>query len=601
MSGAIRNGVLVVSTLVVIGMACDGIPTPLPTHLLEVTVQGEGQVWKVTPQGNVPFTSDFFTEGTVVTLLVTPAPGWVMHRWDGAWPISADNPLTMTMRDSDKKLTAILLQAEAFFSFDTDAAFAQGRAIGVERDPAGTGLRLSDRPTTFPYIWVPNSNEGTISKVDTTSGRELGRYRVCPATVTGNPSRTTIDLQGNCYVANRNSGTMVKVGLFENGGYEDRNGNGTIETSEDTNGDGDITGSELLPWGEDECVLYEVVLVGAAKGVYAPGTYSGTYPNNYYNPGTRSIAVDGTNNVWVGAYGTRKLWYVNGTTGSVSKEVDVSSVNHTPYGGVIDQNGILWSSGQDKNHVLWLNPQDDTYGAVAVSHFAYGLGIDRSNHLFVSGGDSPKLSRVDVTTKVEEWSKSATRASGLAVTEDGDVWTADHAANTVTRWSNQGELKATIAVGKVPKGVAVDAVGKVWVVDDGDALIHRINPATNQVDLSKAVVGTAHYGYSDMTGIVARTVSTRIGTWTATHDSGDPNTNWRGVRWNGQQPVGTRVAARVRSSADQQHWASWEQAPNGPDLFTTPPARYLQVELTLQIESGQASPIVEWLGILTRD
>ena len=78
----------------------------------------------------------------------------------------------------------------------------------------------------------------------------MGRYRTCPPGVNGQPSRTTIDQYGNCWVANRQSGTVVKIGLLENGQYLDRNTNGVPDTSYDANGDGDISSNEMLPWGQ---------------------------------------------------------------------------------------------------------------------------------------------------------------------------------------------------------------------------------------------------------------------------------------------------------------------------------------------------------------
>jgi len=76
----------------------------------------------------------------------------------------------------------------------------------------------------------------------------------------------------------------------------------------------------------------------------------------------------------------------------------------------------------------------------------------------------------------------------------------------------------------------VDNNGKVWVVDNEDEYIHRISPTHNQTDsngniingveLSKRIIGSTHYGYSDMTGSVSSTITTNKGTWTVTHDSG---------------------------------------------------------------------------------
>ena len=134
------------------------------------------------------------------------------------------------------------------------------------------------------------------------------------------PSRTTVDLFGNCWVGNRNAGTVVKVGLYENGQYIDRNLNGTIDTSRDLNGDGSITGSEILPFGFDECVLLEVVVIPGKEGSYAPGTYTGGYAGDT-SCGPRAIAIDKYNNCWAGCRYSKWFYYIDGSTGQILKSL----------------------------------------------------------------------------------------------------------------------------------------------------------------------------------------------------------------------------------------------------------------------------------------
>jgi hypothetical protein len=185
----------------------------------------------------------------------------------------------------------------------------------------------------------------------------------------------------------------------------------------------------------------------------------------------------------------------------------------------------------------------------------------------------------------------------VAVTDDGDVWVANSAPGTVTRWSNDGIVKAHIAVGNAPTGVAVDAEGKVWVVNVGDEYIKRIDPQSDSVDLAKRIIGGTHYGYSDMTGILARTATTKLGTWTVTHNSGFPGAAWKSISWNASQPAGTSLKINVRSSADKSSWSAWESATNRLPLNATPDGKYLQVEVRFQILSGEVGPVLYDLTI----
>ncbi len=497
----------------------------------------------------------------------------------------------------DATISTVKITAKATTSqpgtYTLDADFEKGVLVGVEYQTVHNQLQLSTEAVTLPFIWVPNSNEGTVSKVDTRTGRELGRYRTGPPGLTLSPSRTTVDLQGNCWVANRQSATVVKIGLYENGQYSDRNGNGIIETSQDKNGDGIISADEMLDWGKDECVLLELVLIPGQEGTFIPGAFTNAYANDYWNPGPRGVAVDAQGNVWLGCYGSKKFYYADGLTGRILKTNDVSSVNHTSYGALIDGNGILWSSGNDKNHVLRLDPKDDSFRTIDIGHTVYGLALDRSNHLFATGWQSSKLSRVNTLTGLKEWTKDAlNEMRGATVTDDGDVWVANSTPGYVSRWSNDGTLKATIPVGNQPTGVAVDADGKVWAVNFGDENIERINPANNTVDLSKRIVGGNHYGYSDMTGIISHTATIRSGRWSVIHNGGLEDTPWGTVSWHSKEAAGTFIKVRVRSSNDRANWTLWENALNGIPLHSTAPGKYLEVEATFQAGASEIPPIL---------
>jgi len=490
-------------------------------------------------------------------------------------------------------------------TYTLDADFDEGILAGVEHETVHDQLQLSEEVTTLPFIWVPNSNEGTVSKVDTVTGDELGRYRTGPPspTASGNPSRTTVDLQGNVWFGNRRTGTAVKIGLNESGQCIDRNANGKIDTSQDNNTDGDITGTEILAWGNDECVLYEVVLVPGSEGTYIPGQNIGPYTNNDWYVSPRGFAIDANNSVWVGTWATQKYYYIN-ETGVILKTVDVASWGHNAYGAVIDASGILWSSGQTYDHLLRLDPSIDppTISKLNMGHFVYGIGLDYLGHLFASGWEYCKLSRVNVTTSTIDWTKTRTSlcyARGVAVTSDNHVWVASSSRGTVSRYRNDGTFVTEISVGITPTGTAVDAAGKVWVTNYGDEYIKRINATSNSVDLSKRIIGGNHYSYSDMTGIVLWTITTRKGYWTVVFDSGVADTSWGTISWTSSEPAGTSITVKVKSSNDMSTWSSLETAANGVPLSSTPDGRYLEINATLFSSVKDVSPILYDLTVKT--
>jgi streptogramin lyase len=494
-------------------------------------------------------------------------------------------------------LVATVVSAAGGRTYTLNADFDEGTLISVEHDTVPDQLQLSGEVDTLPFIWVPNQN-GTVSKVNTETGKELGRYIVAPHTNSA-PSRTTVDLQGNCWVGQRQAGTVVKIGLYEAGNWIDRNGNGVADTSQDLNNDGDITGGEILPWGQDECVLFEVVLILGSEGTWVPGTFPGPYDMNYWGTAPRGLAIDALGNCWAGTWSSQRFYYIDGSTGTILKTTGPYSI--PSYGAVIDGNGILWSSRGNHNQVMRLdvstNPPTASYITVS-GQYVYGIGLDFTNHLFASGWTTSRLARINTTTAVLDWIKAGPYTGrGVVCTPDGDVWVASTNDDRVYRYDNNGTFKAQIWVnahgGGGPTGVALDAAGKVWACNLDDEYVARIDPATNSVDLYKQIVGSGgHYSYSDMTGIIARTITTQIGTWTVDYDSGVAGTGWGIVSWNGSEPAGTSISVRVRSSEDGSSWSGWETATDGALLGSTPNGRYLQVETTLQILSGDVSPIL---------
>ena len=481
-------------------------------------------------------------------------------------------------------------------AYTLDSDFDQGMLAGLEHNTVHDQLQLSTEATTLPFIWVPNSNQGTISKVDTVTGNELARYRTCPSDVYGDPSRTTVDLEGSCWVANRQAGTAVKVGLLEAGKCIDRNANGICDTSRDLNGDCDITDDEILPWGEDECVLYEVVLIPGRQGTFTPGQYTGGYVANY----PRAVAVDASNNVWAGVYNDQFLYNIDGETGQILGSINVAGTSTNPYGALIDGNGTLWVSSWSSPWVLRVDPVSGQQTRVDLPHSSYGLGIDKNGHLFVSGFTTSQISRVNIETNAVELTQPMhSGGRGVCVTSDQDVWVAISNYGEVQRFNNSCESKAVISgAGNTPTGVAVDAAGKVWVVNVGDEYIKRINPANNQIEISKRLIGTNHYGYSDMTGIVSRTVTNKIGSWRVVYDSGEAGTQWGHISWTGSTPGKSSITVEARSSENGQVWSAPEDGTSGQCL-SLPNGRYLQVITTLKQDEDDNKPVLYDLTVCT--
>jgi len=477
--------------------------------------------------------------------------------------------------------------------YTTDADFAEGEMVGVESDT--DKLVLTSDWDALPYLWVPNTVTGTISKIDVDLGEELGRYRTGPTTE-GIPGVAAVDLEGSCWVGNLNAGTVVKIGLLENGGCVDRDGDGEINTSTDRDNDGDITGTELLAWGDDECVLIEAVLVEGLEGTYVPGEEHDDYEAN----DLQAAAVDADGNIWVGVYQSNLLYHLDGSTGVVLDTIDLADDATYPTAVVVDDDGTVWVTSWPDRWVMAYDPVSGETTLINLIHGSRGIAIDRSDGLFVTGDDHRLFSKIDTSTQEVLWSQTAGwLANGVATTESGQTWIAASGGGTVSRYNAEGGLTRTLAVPGGPTGLAVDQAGKIWVAGVLTNTVYRIDPISVQSDLQKVIAGTAsHNATGDLTGIVARNLTSRHGTWTVVFDSQVAGTPWGNITWDAHSPAGTQVRVRARSSEDQEDWSPWEPVASGVDLGSTPPGRYIEIQAALHKATGDSLPRLRELTVV---
>ncbi len=394
-------------------------------------------------------------------------------------------------------------------SGDTDAS---GDSSGIKLDVVGesdaagenVGDCGSDDPNSseaFSIIWIANSSEGTVSKVDTAEAVELARYRTGPGS-DSDPSRTSVNLFGDVAVGNR-SGSVVKIAA-------------RIENCIDFNQDGEITTSQgpddVLEWGADECVLWHHD-VGFDPSIAE------------HQGGPRGIAWDAGTPGPDGCPQDPKLWVgwrnqphesvivrrLDGATGEPEGEVTISNWQqnwgHGTYGGATDKNRDFWGLGTlgtlirvDADTLAvqrWDNPEQ--------GRVVYGIALDAEGNPWMAGWDG-SLWRFHVES--ETWEDRGqvggpTRLRGLAIDADGHAWIAGNDDCGLIRYDTiAGETVAAhieLPECEEPVGVSIDAAGSVWVVDRGASRAYRVNPDTQSVDAT--VTGLVDpYTYSDMTG-----------------------------------------------------------------------------------------------------
>lgn len=448
-------------------------------------------------------------------------------------------------------------------------------------------LSLDDATRAFPFIWVPASGRGTIIKMDTRTGEILGEYLSSPNGRSRNPSRTTVDKNGNVWAGNRNEslgsrGSVVQIGLAENGQCEDRNGNGVIDTS---TGLGDVRIWNGY-WGEDygggvstardECII---------KYIRVDGEH------------VRHVSVDENNNVWTaGALGRDNSFnLIDGESGEILGGFDYGCGG---YGGLVDDNGVLWSVSARPSDLLLrydtkgtIDFSDDTYECNYVRS-SYGLGSDSDGNIWNTLFYLGKVSKFDSSgALIGTYGSGGQWPRGVVQTPDGNIWIANSGSNTVSRLTSSGELLATIQVGEHPTGVSVDAAGKVWVANLNWHSVMRIDPASNQVDSHISLGYLAlPYTYSDMTGHVLRGAPDQ-GTWTIIHDSGGASTRWGSVDWTADTHAGGSLDVEASSSEDGDLFGPVVRVGRGEDLAVAD-GRYLKIRVRFTRSPEGESPIL---------
>jgi streptogramin lyase len=500
-------------------------------------------------------------------------------------------------------------------TYTLDADFDEGTLVNVNHDaPNNDQLQLDSQATPFEFIWIAMSARGTVVKIDTNTGTILGEYRSTPLSQgPGNPSRTTVDNDGSVWVANRNNvsggfGTVLHIGLLENGQCEDRNNNGVIETS---------TGlADIRPWADNS----------GTRGVATAADECIVHYTQVNSQGTRHVSVDANNDVWVSGLNLRNFDLIKGgrydvpVSGQIIRSEPFADANvYGGYGGLIDGNGVIWSA---RNLLRWdtanflVGPNGDPAGpsigppATGTNWSgqggdSYGLCIDSQGNVWntqLSGNLIRKYAPDG--TFLGTFAHGDNNAQGCVVDGNDDVWVAHSlfaGKNTVGHVLNDGTFVGNVTVGLGPTGVAVDAQGKIWSANINSSTASRIDPTAGPiggggvpigaVDLTVDLgAGGGPYNYSDMTGstLIAPPNS---GTWTVVFDSGIAGVEWGFVTWTSDEPSDSDISVTAASSTDGITFSAPESVTQGVDL-TVPDGQYVQIVVSFARASTAESPIL---------
>jgi hypothetical protein len=359
-----------------------------------------------------------------------------------------------------------------------------------------TGLGSAGLPGVNPNaIWIANSPQGTISKINTVTMIEEGRY-LTRVDSGGDPSRTAVSLDGDVVVANRLGGLTKIHGAAEDCIDLDRDG--VVTTSTD---------GEFLEWSEEECRAWHV-----------PFSFSSQRPVAW-----TSGEFDEESCEWI----DEKVWtagvidhslievvLVDGETGIIEDSITIpeiapnagSPVDYGLYGGAVDSEGNFWAAMAHSGYLIKVDRGTLDHLVWPQPIASYGMTVSPSGHVFLCSGPhslNEGVARFDPVT--ETWLLApGVNGSGCVVDSQARLWLANDPVVAIDVMTLA--VVQTIDVPEYLHGVGVDFNEKIWGVGFSFASTnaYRIDPDTGTFTLFGDLV--APYTYSDMTGFVLASV-----------------------------------------------------------------------------------------------
>ena len=360
----------------------------------------------------------------------------------------------------------------------------------------------------FSYLWVANTDQGSISKVNTMTLTEEARYWSDPQmSGVANPSRTSVNIDGHfVVVSNRDSGYVTKVAANKDDCI-DKNGNGMIDTSPNKD--------TLLNFADEECILWSTkvsqpfsVGSGPRATAWAPGEFN------------KDTCKYENQKVWIGwltGPGAAMMGRLDGATGVVEAMVPLPNwpltadgVNgYAPYGAAVDADGYVWTTAVFTGLAvridpvtleakIWTSPDGDSH---------YGMTVDQkgrawfANYGGTHGGISMFDPKTETFTVVPGTGNNLYR--GIAVDSNEQVWVANNGGtNPCGMMQVAGDTLTAVQFHTFPQcgtpvGMSIDVDGDVWLVDY-NGWAYEIDPETYAKTL--VPIANVHYTYSDMTG-----------------------------------------------------------------------------------------------------
>ncbi|MEX1368202.1 MAG: hypothetical protein AB1Z98_34045 [Nannocystaceae bacterium] len=384
-----------------------------------------------------------------------------------------------------------------------------GDADGTAEDDGGGGLPSFDVGApdggaacgggmgggdALSHIWIANSPQGTVSKINTQTMVEEGRYYVRPDGA-GSPSRTSVSLSGDVAVASRQGGVTKIWANTDNCG--ESNGVPGLQTSTD---------ATYLAWGEEECVAWHTPLAYSSNrpAAWAQGTWNASTCS--YDD--EKLWTSGAN-----GGGTTQVLLLDGETGVVEQTVNIPEIASGIglYGGAVDGDGHFWGIETGGVRLVRVDRNAFTYqvwGGPGVA--SYGIAVDSVGRpWFCAGGGASRFDPVAQTWQTLP-SIGGNAWGGCMTDGAGTLWHARQLDNMLVGIdTNSLTVVQQIPLPEYTHGISIDFDGYVWAVGFVSSNAYRVDPVTTNIDTFSNLFQA--YTYSDMTGFGLSSAGTPSG------------------------------------------------------------------------------------------
>jgi hypothetical protein len=323
----------------------------------------------------------------------------------------------------------------------------------------------------FSYIWIANSNESTVSKINTETLIEEGRYITRPDS-NGNPSRTSVNLNGDMAIGNRNGGLTMIFARHDD----------CPDATNTSMGPADVKA-----W-PDGCVGWHTPMAYISQ---RPVAWSaGTFNNTTCRYDDTKVWTSGANDPLI------DVLLVDGGTGTIEQTVplpgEVIASYYGIYGGAVDSADNFWGSQLGIGHIVRVDRVSFAVETWSMPVSGYGMAVDRNDRVWTC---SNEVGRFDYPSQT--WQTAVVGGSTGCMPDGGNIlWMANDPIVGVD--IDTLLVVQTLDVPSAPRGISIDFDGNVWGPSLSANAAYRVNPETGQVDTVNGL--NYPYTYSDMTG-----------------------------------------------------------------------------------------------------